>query len=161
MYNQKFIASLGITVALLVAATSPPAIASEKGVSAEGIAYVSGGVGDEELVTLKNGRANYSFWLVTAALGSGAYLADATVKISDSKSGKLMLETKLAGPWLFVALPNGRYAIDATYAQGHGGKPETQRSTTTINTGDHHQTVLYFDSGDKVGDTVKDNQVTK
>ena len=134
----------------------PLAGATQRGTSPGGLAYVSGGANDEELAALRADRQGYSFELTTAARGSGAFLADVTVRITEAGSGKLVLEHTMDGPLLFVALPAGRYAVEATLPVGRGGRPETQRTTASIGAADHHRAVLYFDTGDKVGEATVD-----
>lgn len=138
-----------LAAALALALTLPLAGAAQRGTSGTGIDFVSGGATDEELTLLRADRKSYTFWLVTAALGSGAYLAEVMVRITEAGSGRLVVEHKMDGPWLFAALPAGRYAVEATIASGRGGRPETQRITTTIGSGQIHQSTLYFATGDQ------------
>ncbi|MDE2300189.1 MAG: hypothetical protein KGK18_18730, partial [Burkholderiales bacterium] len=96
------------------------------------------GVGSDELRALHAQREQYSLWVVTAARPSGAYLADVLVKVFDAKH-EVVFDRRLAGPWLFIELPPGRYEVQATH------KAETQTKVTTIHPGDHHQMLFYFD----------------
>lgn len=138
-------------IALTLALWLPGAQAVEAGVSPAGVAYTSGGVGEEELAALHAGRRDFSFWLTTAALGSGAYLADVQVRITQQTGGAPVLEHTMAGPWLFAALPPGRYRVEAA-ARAAPDKPlQVRRGQTTIHRGDRHQMVLYFDTGDERG----------
>ena len=100
-------------------------------------------MGFEELQALHARRDDYSLWLVTAAKRSGAHLADVRVKISD-REGRTVFEGLLDGPWLFIDLEVGRYTIEASFDD------ETQKKTTTIHPGDHHQVFFYFDVPDEV-----------
>lgn len=111
---------------------------------AAGIGWVSGGVGLDEVQQLRAERANFSFWLITAALKSGAYLADVRVRILEAQSRRVVLEQVLDGPWLFVQLPVGRYEIEAIHQPAGRARIEIQRGSTQIHPGDHHQMVLYF-----------------
>jgi hypothetical protein len=149
---------LHLAVALAMALALPLAEATQRGTSPAGMAYASGGASDSERAALNADRQGFSFWLTTAVLGSGAYLADVKVRITEAGSAKLVLEHTMDGPWLFVALPAGRYVVEATCADGRGGRPETQRTTFTISAGDHHQSVLYFDTGDKAGEASPDTK---
>ena len=112
--------------------------AADTGKTAQGWAYVSGGVGSDELHALHARRDQFSLWVVTAARPSGAYLADVLVKVTDAQH-TVVFDQRLAGPWLFIELPPGRYEIQATH------KSETQTKVTTIHPGDHHQVLFYFD----------------
>ena len=76
--------------------------------------------------------------MLTAAKGSGAYLADALVRITDS-SGKTVLDTTADGPWVYVNLKLGDYKVTVTY------KGKTQQQATKIHTGDNHEIFFYFE----------------
>lgn len=123
--------------ALLAAGTLGSALASEEGITASGRRYASGGVSDEEQVALYGKRGDYSLWIVTAARGSGAWLADVQVRIEDERR-HVVFDKALAGPWLMIDLPLGRYEVQA---RRNG---EVQRQATTIHRGDHHQAFFYF-----------------
>lgn len=126
--------------------------ATVRGTTPEGIAYVSGGVGEGEKTELRSQRANYSFWLTTAALRSGAHLSDARVRIRDLDRNAVVLEHVMDGPWLFAALPVGRYEVEAILRFEDLGRILIERGTTTIHAGDHQQMLLYFATGDAVAD---------
>ena len=152
--RSRFCRSCAITshavVALTLAAWFPAALAIERGVSPAGIAYASGGVSHEELQGLHAQRQQFTFWLTTAALRSGAHLADVRVRIVPLRGDLPVLEHAMAGPWLFAALPLGRYTVEATFSMPN--RPvQVRRAVTQIHPGDHHQMVLYFDTGDEVG----------
>jgi hypothetical protein len=134
----------------MVTVNWPSAYAIERGSTGAGIAYVSGGVGQSELVALNEEKKNYSFWLTTAAKGSGSYLAAVRVRIVTAGTRLPVLEHTMDGPWLFAALPKGSYEVEASYTERPGSPLQTTRKTTTIHPGDHHQMVLYFDSNDAV-----------
>jgi len=138
-------------VALTVAVWFPSVMAVEHGVSPAGVAYASGGVSHSELQDLHAKRQDYSFWLTTAALKSGAHLADVAVRVTPLRGGKPVLEHTMAGPWLFAALQPGRYQVEASYRPDPSRALQVRRGVTTIHPGDHHQMVLYFDTGDEVG----------
>lgn len=138
-------------LALTLAAWFPSAMAIDRGVAPSGIAYASGGVGHSELQELHAERAHYSFWLTTAALRSGAYLADVDVRITPLRGEAPLLELRLGGPWLFAALPPGRYGVEAAYRAAPEQPLQVRRGSTTIQGGDRRQMVLYFDTGDEVG----------
>lgn len=126
--------------------------ATVRGTTPEGIAYASGGVGEAEKSELKATRAAYSFWLTTAALRSGAHLDGARVRIRDLDRQALVLEHVMDGPWLFVALPVGRYEVEAILQMEAPSRVLIERGTTAIHAGDHHQMLLYFALGDATGD---------
>jgi hypothetical protein len=115
----------------------------EAGKTAQGLAFTSGGVSIEELSAMHAKRESYNLWVVTAALGSGAHLADVRLVIRDDKS-RVVFDRRLQGPWLFIDLPLGRYELEAS-----AGK-ESQKRITTIHQGDLHQTFFYFATGDEL-----------
>jgi hypothetical protein len=119
------------------------ASATTVGTSERGVRFATGGVSDDELTALRAVRNDYSLWITTAARGSGAYLADVVVVVRDAKR-EVVFEQTMDGPWLFVALPPGRYAIEATLSG------ETHRTNAVIGASGHRQVVLYFDTGDQV-----------
>lgn len=119
-------------------AVSSASVAAEEGVTAQGSRYISGGVSAEEQAALHMQRKQFSLWVVTAARGSGAYLAKARVKVTDPQRNTVF-DGELDGPWLLIDLPAGRYRVEA---QVDG---QLQQRVTTIQPGDHHQAVLYFD----------------
>ena len=135
---MKALATLISALALLVAA----ATAASKPVrskTADGYAYQMGGVSIGDLLELERSKEDFSLWVTTAARRSGAHLSDVQVKITDTR-GKLVFNEALTGPWLFIALPVGRYTVESAFR----GQPQAR--TTNIHSGDHHQIIFYFDS---------------
>ncbi len=124
--------------AMMIALAASTAQATVSGQTTRGGAFVSGGVGADEIAALDAQRSKYSLWLITAAKVSGAYLADVRIRIIDEKKTPV-LETTMAGPWLLVDLPTGRYEVEASY------RGQTFDRPTTIHAGDHHQMVFHFD----------------
>jgi hypothetical protein len=131
-------------VLLLVGLLGTPAGALERGTSPAGVAYASGGVSHAEQAELRAAQGEYSFWLTTAARRSGAFLSGVRVRITESTTGKTVLDHRLDGPWLFAALPPGRYEVEAIHLPEEMTRLEIQRGTTAIHAGDHHRMVLYF-----------------
>lgn len=128
-------------LALLLVLAGGWAQAMQAGRTADGVAFVSGGIGEEETRSLRGVMPLYSLWLTTAAQGSGAYLAGVQVRILDAQ-GRVVLLHALQGPWLLVDLPSGHYRIEAQF------ESQMRQAVTTIHPGDHHQVVLYFDAAD-------------
>lgn len=129
----------GFTAALLVAALATGA--TQAGRTAQGLAYLSGGVSLDERTTLQTQGSGYSLWVVTAAMKSGAYLSNVHVTIRDAKQ-IAVFDGRLDGPWLFVDLPLGRYEVQAAF------NGVVQKRITTIHPGDHHQALFYFSPSD-------------
>jgi hypothetical protein len=124
----------------------------QRGTSATGVDYVSGGVGEDEQQALHARRGDYSFWLTTAVRKSGAHLSGVLVRIREAETGLLVLDHRMDGPWLFAGLPVGRYEVEATLQDLQLGRIEVKRGTTTIHAGDRHQLLLYFDTGEAIGE---------
>jgi hypothetical protein len=77
--------------------------------TAGSIKYVTGGVGLEERAALAKTENNYNLRLIFATK-SGDYLANVSTDIS-GPDGKVLLDTVVNGPWLFVNLPEGHYKV--------------------------------------------------
>jgi hypothetical protein len=99
--------------------------------------FVEGGIGLDDVQLMDAQRSAYALALRTAALGSGAYLADVHVRISDA-AGVVVFERQLQGPWLLIDLPAGRYEIVGI----HEGVVE--RQGILIPARGHREAVLYF-----------------
>lgn len=84
-----------------------------KALTAQGLRYLTGGVGSDEREIMAPMGADYSTKLVFAGR-SGNYLAAVRVAIKD-QSGKALGDIKGAGPWLYIQLPPGIYDVDATF----------------------------------------------
>ncbi|HJV63220.1 MAG TPA: hypothetical protein VJ743_19890 [Albitalea sp.] len=126
------------TLGIAALAFCASAGAFREGVTPQGRHFVSGGVADTELAALQARQHEFSLWIVTAARKSGAYLADAHVSIVDARQ-HVVFDAPLEGPWLMVDLPLGHYTIEARL------DGQSQRRSTTIHAGDHHQAIFYFD----------------
>ena len=80
---------------------------------ANGTAYVSGGVGDNELLQINQASKDYNLKLILAEK-SGAYAANVMVSIFDRK-GKQVLDVPSAGPILLTRLAPDKYRVRASY----------------------------------------------
>jgi hypothetical protein len=129
----------GLAASMLAVALG--AGATQAGKTAQGLAYLSGGVSLDERAVLQAQGSGYSLWVVTAAMKSGAYLSKVHVTIRDAKQ-IAVFDGQLDGPWLFVDLPLGRYEVQAVF------NGATHKRVTTIHPGDHHQALFYFTAGD-------------
>ena len=127
-----------LTVSVLALSSAGQAVALTEAKTAQGEAYITGGIALDERDMLDKRRGDFSLWVATAAKKTGSYLADVHVKIS-GESGKTVLDTRLDGPWLLVNLKPGRYTVEASFRE------QTQRKVTTIDKGDHHEILFYFD----------------
>jgi hypothetical protein len=74
------------------------------------VTFVSGGVGGDERSAMQAIRADYNLSLLFSLQGSGEYLSEVQVNITDSK-GDTLLETVADGPMLLTKLKPGRYTV--------------------------------------------------
>lgn len=75
--------------------------------------YASAGIGDDDPLAPLTG--DYNLQLVFATQGSGDYLADVGVLISDANKRPL-LSTLSPGPLFYVRLPAGNYQLRVEFA---------------------------------------------
>jgi len=99
--------------------------------------WVGGGIGEGERVDMLMLLPDYNLRVLTVAEKSGAYLAGAEVVLRDA-TGRVVLETELAGPLLLARLASGKYEVQATY----GGKAQTR--TVTIPASGRRELFLYW-----------------
>src|SRR5574337_692108 len=136
--------------ALLVAAAGLAAAgtaqALRRDVSPVGIAFVSGGVGKEDLDAMRQLRGRYNFWLVLAAKGSGAHLADVRVRVRRLPDRMLLLDTVTDGPWLLANLPEGDYELHTHYDDIIPGTSTERRRSFRIDASGQRQVVVYYDA---------------
>ena len=109
--------SVFAAIALLcVLALSPPIVAQEEVLApgfANGIPYLSGGIGDEEREAIDQARKNYNTKLVLAE-ASGSYVSVVMLHIT-TVLGRPVISIPSAGPLVLLQLPPGPYLINATY----------------------------------------------
>lgn len=81
------------------------------------VAYLSGGIGLDESDAIKKAAPNYPLELefVRTAVPRAEYLSDVKVTIKDH-TGKTVLDTVAAGPFLLAKLPAGSFTVLAQHA---------------------------------------------
>jgi len=139
---------LRLTLALVTALAAFPAASMNDGRTSQDRPFVSGGVDESELADIRAKQPFYSLSLLTAAKGSGAYLAGVHVRIIDGK-GQSVLETEMDGPYLLVDLQPGKYQLEAV------NESETQKRALTTAEGKQQRMVLYFKSDADVSPDLK------
>lgn len=77
----------------------------------EGVEYWSGGVGEEEREELRFLALQYSLKVVTARRRDQGYVAG--VRLTVLRSGTIVLDAVMDGPWLVADLRPGRYLVQA------------------------------------------------
>lgn len=113
------------------------AAAADVGRTPNGFWYATGGIGSDESSRFAADSVNHSLSLRLAALGSGEYLADVQVRITDA-SGREVFRGRLDGPWLLMDLPPGRYEI-AGVLDG-----QVERTSVAVPRHGRRSVVLYF-----------------
>lgn len=98
---------LGCLIGSQALAQGAPATLAEEHYGS--VAYISGGVGEEERNGIRLRERDFNFRLLFSER-SGAYLGDVDVTLVNVK-GETVLEVKAAGPFLLAQLPSGRYRI--------------------------------------------------
>lgn len=113
-------AVLSVSLVPALAMAQPPTVQHANGVS-----FISGGVGDESMAALSGMERQFNLKLFLVGQ-SGSYLSDIQVTISD-RNGKGVLLTTSDGPVLLAKLPAGRYTVKAQ----KNGKTLEQRVSLT------------------------------
>lgn len=106
------IGTLGLGLALPVAAAMMTQSALPQPNTENGVTYMSGGIGETEAAAMKQEAKHYSLSMVFSANKDNEYLADVRVTIKDA-TGKELLSTVSNGPIMLVKLPAGRYSVAA------------------------------------------------
>jgi hypothetical protein len=88
-----------------------------------GVTYLNGGAGDEEVQSIKASMKDYTLGLLFSRAG-GEYVASVAVTIKDAK-GATAFEIPSAGPYLLIKLPPGRYSVVANYRSESKTQPVT------------------------------------
>jgi len=76
-----------------------------------GIAYVTGGVGQDEVAAFRGLASGYNM-RATFMTGSGEYLSGVAVQVARS-DGTVVFNATSDGPYLFARLPQGHYRLTA------------------------------------------------
>jgi hypothetical protein len=76
-----------------------------------GIAYVTGGVGQDEVAAFRGLASGYNM-RATFTTGSGEYLSGVAVQVA-RPDGTVVFSATSDGPYLFARLPQGRYRLTA------------------------------------------------
>jgi hypothetical protein len=98
-------------------------------VTQNGVAYITGGVGQDEAEAIRAVSRQYSL-RITFVIKSGQYLSDVAVEIVGA-SGTPDLNIRTQGPFLFVSLPSGIYQVSA-----HAGRASETRVISIAQTKD-------------------------
>src|SRR5262249_25573336 len=104
--------------AVLAAAVALPSHASTLPHQRHGdaaVSYISGGIGEGQATRLERQAHAYPLTveLLEHAKARDEYTSDAVVRISDARSGHVVLDAKASGPFMLVRLPAGDYRVGA------------------------------------------------
>ncbi len=97
-----------------IAMVSAGARAADTVRETNGITFVSGGIGADSRDSLAAREKSYNFKLVLTLEGSGAFVSDARVTLSDA-AGKKLVEHVTEGPLFLAGLPAGAYVVSASF----------------------------------------------
>jgi len=95
------------------AAQFPPTIVITEGKTSQGFAYLFGGISSDEREAMEERSKGYNVKLVFAEK-RGAFISGVTVVITSAK-GTEIVSLKTEGPWFYIQLPPGDYAVKATF----------------------------------------------
>jgi hypothetical protein len=95
------------------AAEFPPSIKITHGITNQGYPFIFGGVGSSERESMEERARNYNVKLVFAAK-DGSFVSGVTLAIATAKGAEIM-SVATEGPWFYIQLPPGIYAVKATF----------------------------------------------
>ncbi len=90
------------------------------------IAYITGGIGDEERDAMQAVKNQYNL-SVMSAQNSGAFVGYTEVRITDQQ-GRELVDTE-AGPLFYAQLPPGRYIVEGS------SRGQTRKQTISVTQG--------------------------
>ncbi|MBN3503193.1 carboxypeptidase regulatory-like domain-containing protein [Burkholderia cenocepacia] len=102
--------ALLLAACLLNVGANALAETSTEPVVRNGVAYITGGIGQDEVAAFRDVASRYNL-RITFASNAGQYLADIDVTLSSGKSK--LLDVHTSGPFLFARVPPGRYTVSA------------------------------------------------
>ena len=97
----------------LVAAQFPPTIVITEGKTNQGYPYLFGGVGSDEREAIEERAKGYNVKLIFAEK-RGAFISGVTVLLATAKGAEIA-SLMTQGPWFYIQLPPGDYAVKATF----------------------------------------------
>ena len=110
MFNVSTHLPAALLVSCVLASTHAFAQTAPTPVTHAGVAYVTGGIGEDEVFAFREIAPKYNM-RITLASKAGHYLSDVDVSITSGQHVVLAVRTE--GPFLFVRVPTGRYRIAA------------------------------------------------
>jgi len=82
----------------------------------EGVAYISGGVGEEESVAILSEAKQWPLILELSQIenGRGVWIFGARIKIANTKQ-KVIFDAQADGPYILINIDPGEYVLQASY----------------------------------------------
>ena len=115
MTIHKYGAPRGIVFALVIAIAGTAAAQQASTRSQPLVPYVSAGVGEEQQQWIaQHANEGYTLKLLFVEKGTGAYVADVRVRVTDS-AGRMVLDALASGPAFLARLPEGDYRVTLDY----------------------------------------------
>jgi hypothetical protein len=105
----------------------------------EGIAYISGGVGEEETNAILSEAKQWPLLLELSQIenGRGVWIFGAQIKVIDSHK-KAIFDAQADGPYMLINLESGDYQIQASY-QG-----VEQKRSVSVKAGTPQKIVIFW-----------------
>lgn len=105
----------------------------------EGIAYISGGVGEDEALAIVAESKQWPLMLELSQLenGRGVWIFGAQIKILNDQK-KVIFDAVSEGPYILINLEAGAYFIEASY-QG-----VVQRQSAAVKTGQNQKLSIFW-----------------
>jgi hypothetical protein len=136
-------------------ASSPPPGSSAKSVlpgeavplppvqTSGAVSYVSGGIPYEQLPAFNAARSQFPLNIEVYERDGNrnAFTAGADVRVINTKTGDVVLETKTEGPYLWAKVPPGQYKVETTL----NGK--VKESRVTVNGSRTARAIVVFPGG--------------
>ena len=82
----------------------------------DGISYISGGIGDEELAELKAQEHNFNVRILISSV-SGEYMSDIALRFLGKQNAEVF-RIEGVGPYFYANMPAGTYTVEATSPSG-------------------------------------------
>lgn len=110
MYRHPL--TIAVLAAISVAGAAHPVLAQETRTTPAGVAWMTGGAGQDEREAMQAQAREYNLAMTFANRTSGAFRADVSVQVYDAR-GEVVLAARDAGPLLFARLAPGTYRVSA------------------------------------------------
>lgn len=129
--RYKFLVLAGLIFTSQFAVAEAPKVRN----SAQGVSYITAGIGEEEVAVMKRQAKNFTLNLLFSEGVVGRWATNVNVNIYDEASN-LMFRVVGAQPMLYVNLPAGTYTI---LANNNGNK---LRHKVTLIQGENQRVIL-------------------